>query len=241
MERSLALFGVFDNGQHAVQGNLRDRVLLVDPNSVFIPVLAGVCALREESLGWRAEEGVVLRQGVGVGPGLVRTMGLDGDLAGQQLERHAADHPAVDGLVELAAQDDLGRSEGLWTAHPRWVEAVVVGGDLDRLTHVVQLGESEAVLLEDEWFGCCDGVLIAVLALVDLGCRRVEAELLCVLLHDVLVSEPKQDVVELQIGVDESALDVQEVESLEGVLQGLFGEGEGEVPENTPCLLDMAG
>ena len=78
------------------------------------------------------------------------------------------------------------------------------------------------------------------MAPVDLAALWVLGELFHVTGEDVVVGKPKQDVVELEVGVDESALDVQEVKSLEGVLEDLLGEGDGEVTEHAPRLFDVA-
>jgi hypothetical protein len=161
--------------------------------------------------------GVVLCEGEGIYPWLVWTVWHDWDLAGEHLQRQAAHHPDVDLLVEWAAENGLWRAECLGAAHS--------GTGVAHVRH----WEGEAVLGEDKWLGLCDRVSVTIAAPVDLTALWVLSELLRVTGQDVVVGKPEQDVVELEVGVDEFALDVQEVEGLEGVHEDLPGEGGWDV------------
>lgn len=121
-----------------------------------------------------------------------------------------------------------------------WRVVTAVFRHLDCFAEVVEEGYGEGALLDVDGDFCGDGVFVTVLAVVDLALLGGGGELVEVGTYGLFVGEAEQDVVELQVGVDELALGVQEVEGQEDILQDLFGEGEGEVSHLAPGFLDVA-
>lgn len=152
----------------------------------------------------------------------------DWNFAGEHLQGHAADHPNVDGSVEGPSEKDFWCSECLWAAHSRCGIAHVVLGYSNRFAQVVQLREAEAVFGDDERLRFRDWVLIAIFAVVDFASLRVLLELVHILFEEI-AGKAKQNVVELDVGVNEETLSVQEVEGLESVHQNFPDKGEGKV------------
>jgi len=228
VDGKLAHFLAFHGYEQALEAHVGDGVDRVNPFAFFVPVDAGVGALRKECLGRRPEQSMVLCKCVCLGPGLVDPVWHDRNFAGEHLQGHAADHPNVDGGVEGPSKKNLWRSERLGAAHSRCCIAHVVLWDSHRFAEVVQLRETEAVLGDDERFRFGDRVLVTVFAVVDLASFRVLLQLVDILFEEV-TGESEQNVVGLDVCVNEEALSVQEVESLESVYQNIFGERNWEV------------
>jgi len=228
VDGNLAHFLVLHRFEQALEAHAGDGMGGVNVLALFVPVNSGACALFEKRL-WRwTKKGMVLGECVCFGPRLVNSVWHDRDFPGEHLQGHASDHPDVDGGVEGSSKKNFRCSEGLRAAHAWCGIAHVVFRDPHRFAEVVELWETEAVFGDDEGFGFGDRVLIAIFAVVDLASLWVLLQLVYVLFEEV-AGEAEQNVVELYVCVNEEALSVQEVESLEGVHQNFFSEREWKV------------